>query len=328
VGKIKKLVVPSQNKRQRLDQFLAKHQPDLSRSALKKLIAGGLVLVDRKAVKPHYQVHPGQKIEFQVPEMATPKVSPEEIPLDIFFEDQHLLVINKPAGMMVHPASGIYSGTLVNALLHHCKGLSEVGGALRPGIVHRLDKDTTGLLMVARTNQAHGYLADQLARRVVRREYRAIVWGQFPSPKGSIDSPIGRHRVNKKKMAIRLVEGRKALTHYRVLEEFGICSYLALKLETGRTHQIRVHLAHLGHPILGDPKYGGRRNKLAGLRQASRKMGQELLKLMPRQALHARMLGFTHPATGTVMQFEADLPEDMVVTLKRLRGWWAGRLES
>lgn len=328
MSKIKKLVVPSKRKKQRLDQFLSEHQPKLSRSALKRLIADGLVLVDGKCVKPHYQVRPGQEIKLQSAKTEPPRVSPEKIPLDVFFEDEHLLVVNKPAGMMVHPASGIYSGTLVNALLHHCRGLSEVGGPLRPGIVHRLDKDTTGLLMVAKTDQAHAHLADQLARRVVRREYRAIVWGQFASPKGSIDSPIGRHRVNKKKMAIRLVEGRKALTHYRVDEEFGICSSLSLKLETGRTHQIRVHLAHLGHPVLGDPKYGGRRKKLAGLRQAGQKMGQELLRLMPRQALHARMLGFTHPQTGTFMQFEADLPEDMEVTLKRLRGWWRGRLKT
>jgi 23S rRNA pseudouridine1911/1915/1917 synthase len=328
VGKTTKFIVPRQVKRQRLDQFLAGHRPDLSRSALKKLIVQEQVLVDGKPAKAHYQVRSGQVIKLQLARMAPTKVKSEEIPLDVFFEDEHLLVVNKPAGLMVHPASGIYSGTLVNALLHHCDGLSEIGGELRPGIVHRLDKDTTGLLMVAKTDQAHRVLAEQLQQRVVRREYRSIVWGQFPSRKGSIDSPIGRHRVNKKKMAIRLVEGRKALTHYRVEEEFGICSALSLKLETGRTHQIRVHLAHLGHPVLGDPKYGGRRKKLAGLRQAGRKMGQELLRLMPRQALHAQLLGFKHPQTGTFMQFEADLPEDMAVTLERLRGWWRGRLRA
>ncbi len=328
MAKIKRIIVPKQIKGRRLDHFLAEHLPGLSRSASKKLIAGGQVLVAGKCVKPHYPVRSGQEIRIQVAAAKTPDIGPEKLPVEIFFEDEHLLVVNKPAGMMVHPASGIYSGTLVNALLHHCGHLSKINEPLRPGIVHRLDKDTTGLLMVAKTDQAHHNLSDQLQRRVVRREYRAIVWGQFPAADGSIDTPIGRHRVDKKKMAVRLVEGRKALTHYRVEEEFGICSYLSLKLETGRTHQIRVHLAHLGHPVLGDSKYGGRRNKLAGLRQASQKMGQELLKLMPRQALHAQILGFNHPVTNTFMQFEADLPEDMVVTLERLRGWWRGRLRT
>jgi 23S rRNA pseudouridine1911/1915/1917 synthase len=321
VGILKKLTVPPRIEQKRLDRFLARHLEELSRSALKKLIAGGGVLVDGKAVKAHYQVRPGQQIKIQLVEEKIGQVSPEEIPLDVFFEDEHLLVVNKPAGMMVHPASGIYTGTLVNALLHHSKTLSEINGELRPGIVHRLDKDTTGLLMVARTNEAHRALAEQLAQRTVRREYRAIVWGQFPAVKGSIDSPIGRHQGDRKKMAVRLVEGRKALTHYRVEEEFGVCSSLSLKLETGRTHQIRVHLAHLGHPVLGDPKYGGRRKKLSRLRQSARAVGQELLKIMSRQALHAKMLGFRHPVTGTAMQFESDLPEDMEAALKVLREW-------
>jgi 23S rRNA pseudouridine1911/1915/1917 synthase len=321
VGKIKRLVVPSQIREQRLDQFLAVHLQDLSRSALKKLIVGGQVLVEGKPAKPHQQVKAGQQIKIQLAEWEQPEVSPEEIPLDIFFEDAHLLVVNKPAGMMVHPASGIYTGTLVNALLGHSGELSGANGLLRPGIVHRLDKDTTGLLMVAKTDKAHRILADQLARRTVRREYRAVIWGQFPSQQGSIDSPIGRHQGDRKKMAVRLVKGRRAVTHYRVEEEFGICSYLSLKLETGRTHQIRVHLAHLGHPILGDAKYGGRRKKLAGLHQVARTKGQELLKIMPRQALHAKVLGFTHPETGAFMQFESDLPEDMVATLRSLREW-------
>ena len=287
---------------------------------MKKLIDSGGVWIDGKTAKPHHKVHGGQVIKFQVVESAPQKVEPEEIPLDIFFEDEHLLVVNKPAGMMVHPASGIYTGTLVNALLHHCRELSAVGGDLRAGIVHRLDKDTTGLLMAAKTDQAHRRLADQLARRTVRREYRAIVWGQFPADKGSIDSPIGRSRGDRKKMAVRLVEGRKAVTHYHIEEEFGICSYMALKLETGRTHQIRVHLAHLGHPVLGDPKYGGRRKKLSGLSTPARAVGQELLTIMNRQALHAKVLGFTHPETGTFMQFESDLPADMEQALGVLRG--------
>jgi 23S rRNA pseudouridine1911/1915/1917 synthase len=277
------------------------------------------VWVDGRTAKPHHKVHGGQVIKFQVVEQGARKIEPEDIPLDIFFEDEHLLVVNKPAGMMVHPASGIYSGTLVNALLHHTRELSAEGGDLRAGIVHRLDKDTTGLLMVAKTDQAHRRLAEQLAERTVRREYRAIVWGQFPADDGRIDSPIGRSRGDRKKMAVRLVEGRKAVTHYHIEEEFGVCSFLALKLETGRTHQIRVHLAHLGHPVLGDPKYGGRRKKLSGLSSPAREVGQELLKVMDRQALHAKLLGFTHPMTGTFMQFESDLPEDMETALKTLR---------
>jgi 23S rRNA pseudouridine1911/1915/1917 synthase len=303
-----------------LDVFLARRLQSQSRSALKKLIDSGGVWIDGKMAKPHHKVRGGQVIKFQVVDQGTKKVEPEDIPLDIFFEDEHLLVVNKPAGMMVHPASGIYTGTLVNALLHHSRGLSGVGGPLRAGIVHRLDKDTTGLLMAAKTDQAHRRLAEQLAQRTVRREYRAIVWGQFPATKGSIDSPIGRSRGDRKKMAVRLVEGRKAVTHYHVEEEFGLCSFLALKLETGRTHQIRVHLAHLGHPVLGDPKYGGRTRRLSGLSTTARAVGQELLKVMPRQALHARVLGFKHPITNTFMQFESDLPDDMEKALKLLQG--------
>jgi 23S rRNA pseudouridine1911/1915/1917 synthase len=314
------LIVPPQINEERLDVFLARRLRSQSRSALKRLIDSGGVWIDGKTAKPHYKIHGGQVIKFQVVDRRTKKVEPENIPLDIFFEDEHLLVVNKPAGMMVHPASGIYSGTLVNALLHHSRALSGVGGPQRAGIVHRLDKDTTGLLMVAKTDQAHRRLAEQLARRTVRREYRAIVWGQFPAPEGSIDSPIGRSRGDRKKMAVRLVAGRKAVTHYHIEEEFGICSFLALKLETGRTHQIRVHLAHLGHPVLGDPKYGGRTKRLGGLNAAARVLGQELLKVMPRQALHAKMLGFMHPVTGTFMQFESDLPGDMERTLEMLRG--------
>jgi 23S rRNA pseudouridine1911/1915/1917 synthase len=299
--------------------FLARHLKNQSRSAIKKLIGSGGVWVDGKPAKPHLQVRGGQLIKFQVIASQPEQVSPEEIPLDILFEDEHLLVINKPAGMMVHPASGIYTGTLVNALMHHCPFLSGIGGSLRAGIVHRLDKDTSGLLMAAKTDVAHRGLADQLERRVVRREYRAIVRGQFPAESGSIDTPIGRSRGDRKKMAVRLVEGRKAVTHYRVEEEFGICSYLALKLETGRTHQIRVHLAHLGHPVLGDPKYGGRAGKLTGFSASARTLGQQLLEVMPRQALHAKVLGFTHPVTGTFMQFESDLPADMERALEALK---------
>jgi 23S rRNA pseudouridine1911/1915/1917 synthase len=279
------------------------------------------VWIDGRVAKPHHKVHGGQVVKFQVVDRGPQKVKPEDIPLDIFFEDDHLLVVNKPAGMMVHPASGIYTGTLVNALLHHSQNLSGVGGEQRAGIVHRLDKDTTGLLMVAKTDQAHRRLAEQLAQRTVRREYRAIVWGRFPAKSGSIDSPIGRSRGDRKKMAVRLVEGRKAVTHYRIEEEFGICSSLALKLETGRTHQIRVHLAHLGHPVLGDPKYGGRTKRLSGLSAPARALGQELLTVIGRQALHAKVLGFTHPETGTFMQFESDLPADMEAALGVLREW-------
>ncbi len=313
------MIIPPQVHEQRLDVFLARRLKSQSRSALKKLIDSGGVWIDGKTAKPHHKVHGGQVIKFQAVERAPQKIEPEDIPLDIFFEDDHLLVINKPAGMMVHPASGIYTGTLVNALLHHSRALSGVGGEQRAGIVHRLDKDTTGLLMVAKTDQAHRRLAEQLAQRTVRREYRAIVWGRFPAKRGSIDSPIGRSRGDRKKMAVRLVEGRKAVTHYHIEKEFGICSYMALKLETGRTHQIRVHLAHLGHPVLGDPKYGGRTKRLSGLSTAARATGQELLEVMPRQALHAKVLGFTHPITETFMQFESDLPADMERALEVLR---------
>ncbi|MDI3281180.1 MAG: RluA family pseudouridine synthase [Bacillota bacterium] len=288
----------------RLDVFLAAHHLVPSRSAAQRLIEGGRVLVDGAAVrKPSYRLRPGERVEVRLPPPAPVEVVPEEIPLDILYEDEDLVVVNKPRGMPVHPGAGRSSGTLVNALLAHCRDLSGVGGALRPGIVHRLDKDTTGLLVVAKHDAAHLHLARQIKERRVTRIYLALVHGRLPAAEGKIEAPIGRHPVARKKMAVVARRGRAALTYYRVLEEWARFSLLEVKLGTGRTHQIRVHLAYLGHPVAGDPTYGRRRAELG----------------LEGQALHAAVLGFCHPRTGEYVEFSAPPPEDFQRALALLR---------
>ncbi|MBI4550716.1 MAG: RluA family pseudouridine synthase, partial [Candidatus Latescibacteria bacterium] len=235
-------------------------------------------------------------------------------------EDDALLVVNKPAGMVVHPACGHWDATLVNALLYHCGQLSGAGGTIRPGIVHRLDKETSGLLVVAKRDDVHSVLAGQLAARQIIRQYVAVVWGRLTPDTGSIIAPIGRHPVDRKRMAVVAEgQGRAAITHYRVTERFRWCSLLDLRLETGRTHQIRVHLAHLGHPVFGDATYGGRMKRVGGLSPADRRLATDLLEHLPRQALHAAHLRFCHPLTGETLAFTAPLPDDMAQTLDRLR---------
>ena len=243
---------------------------------------------------------------------------PEPIPLDIVYEDEHLLVVNKPAGMVTHPAYGNYTGTLVNALLHHCAGLSAVNDVTRPGIVHRLDKDTSGLMVVAKTDVAHVHLARQFARRTIRREYQAIVWGALAGSTGIIEANLGRSKSDRKKMAV-VAGGKPAVTEYAVLEQFPYLSLVRLRLQTGRTHQIRVHLAHIHHPVFGDPTYNGR-HMLYGPGTARQKAEvQAMLAILTRQALHARTIGFRHPATGSEVMFESDLPEDMRQVLALIR---------
>jgi 23S rRNA pseudouridine1911/1915/1917 synthase len=304
----------------RLDRVLAAHLAELSRSRHKALILAGHVAVDGATIRdPSYRVNAGSRIRLTVPPAADAEVAPENIPLDIVYEDDELLVINKPAGLVVHPATGNWSGTLVNALIAHCgPSLSGIGGQKRPGIVHRLDKDTSGLLIVAKTDRAHHALSRQFADHgrtgVLRRGYFALVWGWPERPRGTIEKPIGRHPHARDRMAVR-ADGRTAISHWEVLERYRgingepVASLLACRLETGRTHQLRVHLAAIGHPLLGDAVYGpGFKTKANQLAPAA----QDALKALGRQALHAYMLAIEHPLGGNVLEFRSELPDDIL----------------
>ena len=283
----------------RLDSFLSE-KSGLSRSACAKAIEEGAVSVNGRAARRSYTVKAGDEIVFTPSEPTESLALPEDIPLSVVYEDADLLVIDKPKGMVVHPAPGNESGTLVNALLHHCKGqLSGIGGVLRPGIVHRIDKDTSGLLVVAKNDMAHRGLAAQLEHHGIEREYRALVSGGFTNDEGTVDLPIGRHPRDRKKMAV-LPGGRAAVTHYQVLARYGQVSYLSLRLETGRTHQIRVHMAAKGHPLLGDEVYGG----------GNTPFEKKHASLFSGQCLHAKELSFRHPRTGEVMSFSSPLPPE------------------
>jgi len=293
----------------RLDIFLHEKLPNHSRSFLQKLIKEGAVLVNSKPVKMSHKVAVGEKITVSIPEPKPTTPQPENIPLEIIYEDSHLLVIDKPAGMVVHPAVGNYSGTLVNALLYHCKDLSGIGGRLRPGIVHRLDKETSGLMVVAKNDKAHIFLSSQLQQRTLTREYLAIVKGILPLNYGEIKKPLGRHISDRKKMSVHTRKGREALTKYYVVERFKKHSLVKIALQTGRTHQIRVHLQDFGFPVLGDKIYGGR------LTEEEKNLGINI----SRQALHAQHIKFIHPATKELMEFKSKLPEDIEEVLKILR---------
>ncbi|GAX90976.1 pseudouridine synthase [Effusibacillus lacus] len=287
---------------ERIDRFLAERVADLSRSQIQGLIEHGFVLVSGKQVKSNYKLRSGDEILLSLPEPEPTEVEPENIPLEIVFEDSDVVVVNKPRGMVVHPAAGHMKGTLVNALLYHCKDLSGINGILRPGIVHRIDKDTSGLIMAAKNDAAHVSLAQQLKDHTVTRKYTAIVHGVVSHDLGTVDAPIGRHPVNRLKMAVVKQGGRHAVTHFSVLERFKEYTLLECKLETGRTHQIRVHMDFIGHPLAGDPVYGPKRTlEIDG------------------QALHAQVLGFAHPRTGEYMEFSSDLPEDMERLIEQLR---------
>ncbi len=293
--------VDEDSSRERLDVFLSAQQTQISRSRLKKLIVEGRVRVDGVERRVGYKVRAGEKITLEVPAPVPLDTEPENIPLDIVFEDKYLLALNKPAGMVIHPAPGHSAGTLVNALLHHCTDLSGIGGVERPGIVHRLDKDTSGLILVAKTETAHKNLARQFKNREIRKEYLAIVKGNVKKDKGSIHTSIGRHKIHRKKMATKTADGREAQTEYEVLHRSPEgWSYLRLRPKTGRTHQLRVHLASIHHPVIGDKLYG-------------RKCPQ--LKI-ERQALHACKLELNHPITDLSLSFCAPLPPDMVIFLQ------------
>lgn len=288
----------------RIDRFLASKCGDLSRSYLQKLLKDQQVLVNDKECKANYKVQAGDRICLFLPQLTEPDILPEDIPLDILYEDEYVLVVNKPKGMVVHPSAGHYSGTLVNAVMAHCHGnLSGINGIMRPGIVHRIDKDTTGALLVCKNDASHRDLAEQLKEHSIKRRYRAVVSGNLKEDQGVIDAPIGRHPVDRKKMAVNYKNGKEAVTHYKVLERFGNATYVECRLETGRTHQIRVHMTSIGHPLLGDEVYGSGKNPYH----------------LQGQALHAMVLGFVHPATGEYMEFTAPLPEYFVKLLFTLR---------
>ncbi|VIO68858.1 Ribosomal large subunit pseudouridine synthase D [Bradyrhizobium ivorense] len=310
----------------RLDRVLAQRTPELSRSRLKALILAGSVTVKDAAVRdPAYHVAKGDTIIIDVPEAAPAEPQGEDIALDIVFEDDDIIVIDKPKGLVVHPAAGHATGTLVNALIAHCgSSLSGIGGVKRPGIVHRLDKDTTGLMVVAKNDHAHQSLTAQFADHgrtgAMQRGYMAFAWGVPNRPHGTIDAPIDRHPHAREKMAVRQ-GGREAITHYEVQQTFAgrdgrpIASLLACQLETGRTHQIRVHLAHIGHPLLGDSVYGAHFKTKAGQLSA---VGKESLTALGRQALHAYLLALEHPRTGELLHWEAALPEDLLLLQQAL----------
>ena len=290
-------LVNSNHKSLRLDIFLSKIQDDFSRSRLKKLIEQGLASVNDSPTAAKYKLRTGDKITLNIPAPSVSKVEPQLIPLKIIYEDEVMLAINKPSGLVVHPAPGHKKGTLVNALLNHCSDLSGIGGVERPGIVHRLDKDTSGLVLVAKNEIAHRVLARQFKDRIIKKTYLALVRGLVKSNSGLIETSIGRHKINRKKMTADTDRGREAQTRYEVLETFGHFSYLKVFPQTGRTHQIRIHLASIHHPILGDKLYGG-------------KILEPYMK-MPRQALHAHRIKIFHPISKKLLEFEAPIPPDI-----------------
>jgi len=288
----------------RIDRYLSDQCQDISRSYLQKLLKEQSVLVEEKPVKSNYKVNAGDRISLTLPEIREPEIMPEEIPLDIVYEDKDIILINKPKGMVVHPAAGHYSGTLVNGLMSHCRSeLSGINGVMRPGIVHRIDMDTTGVLIVCKNDMAHNSISEQLKEHSITRRYAAIVHGVIKDDEGTINAPIGRHPIDRKKMSINEKNGREAVTHYRVLERFRQFTYIECQLETGRTHQIRVHMASIGHPLLGDSVYGPAKCpfRLTG------------------QTLHAGVLGIIHPRTGEYMEFTAPLPDYFEELLRKLR---------
>ncbi|MDW7652273.1 MAG: RluA family pseudouridine synthase [Bacillota bacterium] len=289
---------------ERLDVAVTQAHVGLTRARVQKLIDEGCILVDGSTKKANYRLRTGEKIEVAVPETKPSPLAPEPIKLEILYEDSDVLVLNKPKGLVVHPAAGHAGGTLVNALLYHCNDLSGIGGEARPGIVHRLDKDTSGVLVVAKNDRAHQSLAKQFKEHSVIREYVAVVHGEPAVDRGIIDAAIARHQRERKKMAVTAAgKGRRAVTHFRVLERLSGYTYLALRLETGRTHQIRVHLASIGHPVVGDPVYGRKKQKFR----------------LSGQALHARLLGFIHPADGRSLEFSSEPPKEFQELLQTLR---------
>jgi 23S rRNA pseudouridine1911/1915/1917 synthase len=308
-----------------LDRWLARtRNTGLSRNRLQQLIAQGRVLVNGRAAKASLKLKTGDRLEVSVPQRRRTPLVAEAQPLVVVHEDEHVLVLEKPAGLVVHPGAGVQSGTLVNALLHHAPEIATVGGEGRPGVVHRLDRDTSGLLVVAKTEQAYLALVEALREREVKRVYQAIVWGDPGPDDGVIDLPIGRDPGERKRMAVvRGPAGKPARTRWRVLERYGLAALVEARLETGRTHQIRVHMSAVRHPVVGDPTYGGRVKKMLSLRQSERSLADALLRLLRRQALHAAELEFAHPVTGARLRFRSEPPQDFREALERLRAFSA-----
>lgn len=289
---------------ERIDKCISNYLESLSRSYIQKIIKDGKAYVNDAVVKANYKVKVDDKVQFEIPDCEEPDIPPQDIPLDILYEDKDILIVNKPKDMVVHPAPGHYEGTLVNAIMFHCKGeLSGINGVLRPGIVHRIDKDTTGSIIICKNDEAHRKIARQLKEHSITRKYRAIVYGRIMEEEGTVNAPIGRHPTDRKKMAINEKNGKPAVTHYKVLERFDKYTYIECQLETGRTHQIRVHMTSIGHPLLGDEVYGNAKCpfKLEG------------------QTLHAMTIGFIHPTTGEYVEYEAPLPEYFEHLLQILR---------
>ena len=299
-----KLTIKAETGGVRIDKFIADNLTDVSRSYIQKLIDDEMITLNGSKVKAKYKVKAGDEFNVTIPEAKEPDIVPEDIPLDIIYEDEYILVVNKPKGMVVHPAPGHYTGTLVNAIMYHCKdNLSGINGVLRPGIVHRIDMNTTGSLLVCKSDKAHQIMADKFKVHDLTRKYHCIVHGNIKEDEGVINAPIGRHPIDRKKMSTKCKNGRSAITHYKVLERFGNFTYVECQLETGRTHQIRVHMSSIGHAVLGDDVYGPSKCpfKLEG------------------QTLHAKILGIEHPITGEYMEFDAPLPEYFENLLNKLR---------
>lgn len=303
MSEIVNLTVGGENSDLRLDKYLVSQLEDFTRSAVSKLIEGGQVKVNEKTASKNYKCKAGDRVVIEIPDPVELDVTAENIPLDIVYEDSDLLVVNKPKGMVVHPAAGNYSGTLVNALLYHCKdSLSGINGVIRPGIVHRIDKDTSGLLIVAKNDTAHLDLAQQIKEHSFHRAYQAVAYGNFKEDNGTVNQPIGRHPKDRKKMAVTYKNSKNAVTHYEVISRYEKFTHIRCVLETGRTHQIRVHMAYIGHPLAGDEVYGPKK----------------VITQLNGQCLHAGELGFVHPRTKEYMEFTAPLPEYFTNFLKKL----------
>lgn len=303
--KVEEFEVLNEQEGERLDKYLSMIYPDISRSFFQKIIKEGKILVNGKQEKGSYNVKEDDLVYVQIPDAVETAIVPEDIPLDILYEDEDVLIVNKPKGMVVHPSAGHFSGTLVNAVMYHCKdSLSGINGEIRPGIVHRIDMDTTGSLIICKNDEAHVKIAEQIKEHSVNRIYVGIVCGNVKDDEGTISGPIGRNPKDRKKMAINEANGKPAVTHYKVLERYKNYTYMQFKLETGRTHQIRVHMASIGHPLLGDELYSS---------------GKHLFSSLQGQTLHAKKIGFVHPGTNEYMEFEAPLPQYFENLIKKLK---------